>query len=292
MNIALGIIVRVSIALVTGLLFAGIARKTLARLERRYGPPFWQEFFDIIKLFLKRERVSNVFGLSCIIFAIASLLAASMFIPVGNGMPFDSPACLITIYYLIMAAYLAILLGLSESNGLYSIFSNARAGIFIIGYGLVFITIIISITVRYNSSSLIAVASGQIGGFTHWNIVTMPVGFIASMIMLHGVLTRKPFGALIADEVSVTGFGSKTYAFVRFFYAINIYIHTALITVLFLGGGTGFLDFTLKQFLLFIVVVLLEPVFARYRIKRALGIFLFMAGALAFVQLILNLYIL
>ncbi len=67
------------------LFFEGIRRKLVARMENRIGPPIWQPFYDIIKLWKKKKSDSSAYG--NIFFRISpflyflSALALFLFIP-------------------------------------------------------------------------------------------------------------------------------------------------------------------------------------------------------------------
>ncbi|MCX5880797.1 MAG: NADH-quinone oxidoreductase subunit H, partial [Deltaproteobacteria bacterium] len=58
-----------------GGLIAGLDRILTARFQSRIGPPLFQPFYDVIKLFGKEKRVVNVWQAFC---ANAYLTAASI----------------------------------------------------------------------------------------------------------------------------------------------------------------------------------------------------------------------
>ena len=60
-----------------GLLVGWVDRKVTARIHSRVGPPWYQNFFDIVKLFYKETLIPE--GASKLIFLGMPLVAFSMF---------------------------------------------------------------------------------------------------------------------------------------------------------------------------------------------------------------------
>ena len=65
---AASIIVLPLIAFIIGVFFLGLARKVIARIQCRYGPPIYQPVIDVIKL-INQESVSHgrIFDLGVIL---------------------------------------------------------------------------------------------------------------------------------------------------------------------------------------------------------------------------------
>jgi len=65
------------------LLVGGIDRKIVARLQGRYGPPFWQNITDFVKLLYKRGKVASrsalmVVDAALVMGIVAAVLALSV----------------------------------------------------------------------------------------------------------------------------------------------------------------------------------------------------------------------
>jgi len=95
------------------LLFEGIKRKLLARMQNRIGPPIWQPFYDVIKLFEKHESDSkaseNVFFNITPFLYLVTTFALFFFIPFPIiGFQFDF---IIFVYILILSGALYVLSG-------------------------------------------------------------------------------------------------------------------------------------------------------------------------------------
>ena len=63
---------------------AGVNRKIVARVQKRYGPKWYQEFLDIFKLLSKRS-VSHgwIFDFG-VIMALGGIIGTAMFMPITS----------------------------------------------------------------------------------------------------------------------------------------------------------------------------------------------------------------
>lgn len=70
----------VVVAPLLGGLIAGVDRRLTAWFQSRYGPPVWQPFFDVMKLFGKEKLVVNGWQVFCAhIYITAAMLAVVLF---------------------------------------------------------------------------------------------------------------------------------------------------------------------------------------------------------------------
>jgi len=288
----LGFIVLTGIAaMAVGLLFMGIGRKLTARLQRRYGPPFWQSYIDVIKCF-SRNSISHHYIMDLgSMMGLAGLLAAAMFVPVAGHLPFASTGPLIVILYLMPIGYLGMAMGVSASGNPLSAIGIGRALTLMVGYEVPFAVIMLSMIASFNTTGLLALHQIQQAG--GWNLFTMPFGFIAAIIALQGMLAEKPFDTMIAPAEIASGpmveLSGKFLGMAFLQHAVAIFIETGIVVNLFLGGGRTIWEFLLKQFVLYMFAMALNGIYARYRVEQATRFLWFTAGSLAVVQLILNL---
>lgn len=74
------VILSVAIATFAGGTITGIDRKLTALMQGRYGPPIWQPFYDIAKLFRKEPMVVNGIQIfAAIIYLFSEILAVALF---------------------------------------------------------------------------------------------------------------------------------------------------------------------------------------------------------------------
>jgi len=275
-----------------GLLFMGIGRKLTARLQRRYGPPFWQSYIDVIKCFARRS-ISHHFIMDLgSMMGLAGLVAAAMFVPIAGWLPFKSGGPLIVVLYLMPIGYLGMAMGVSASGNPLAAIGISRALTLMVGYEVPFAIIMLSMIASFNSTSLLALSTLQQNGILSWNLFTMPFGFMASLIALQGMLAEKPFDAMIAPAEIASGpmveLSGKFLGMAFMQHAVAIFIETGLVVNLFLGGGKTLPEYIIKLFLLYMLAIAVNGIYARYRIEQATRFLWLFAGGLAMIQLIIN----
>jgi NADH-quinone oxidoreductase subunit H len=115
---------------VLGLSIGWLDRKLSARFKYRVGPPFWQNFYDFIKLLGKetivvRDSVHSLF-IAAPFVAFAMLVCISTLIGValfyGQGFLGD----LFVLMYLLMIYSIALILGGSATGNVYSSLGAGR----------------------------------------------------------------------------------------------------------------------------------------------------------------------
>lgn len=280
------------VAMALGLLYMGIGRKLTARLQRRYGPPFWQSYIDVVKCFA-RKSISHHYIMDLgALMGLGGLLAAALFVPVAGWLPFPSEGPLIVVLYLLPIGYLGWAIGVSASGNPLAAIGIGRALTLMVGYEVPFAVIMLSMIATFNTTSLSFLYAAQQGSFLTWNIATMPFGFIAALIALQAMLAEKPFDAMIAPAEIASGpmveLGGKFLGLAFLQHAVAIFIETGLVVNLFLGGGRTVWDFFLKQFFLYMFSMAVNGIWARFRIEQATRFLWVSAGGLAFIQLIIN----
>jgi len=278
-----------------GLLFMGVGRRFSARFHRRYGPPVWQSYIDVIKCF-SRKSISHHWIMDMgSVMGLAGLVAASMFLPVGRYLPFQSTGPIIVILYLMPIGYLGMAMGVSASGNPLASIGIGRALTLMLGYEVPFATIVLCMIAAFNSTSLVSLGQAQQAGFLSWNIITMPFGFVAGIIALQAMLAEKPFDTMIAPSEIASGpmveLSGKFLGLAFLQHSVGIFVETGLIVTLFLGGGPGVGFFILKQFLVYMLSLAINAIFARYRVEQATKFLWFTAGGLAFIQLVINMYL-
>ncbi len=259
------------LSLTVGLLFMGLARKITARIQRRYGPPVLQNFIDVFKLFSK-QSISHGFAFDLgLVAGVSALLAAVVFLPMGQINLFPHNSSLIMIIYLMTMAYLGMAMGVSSSGNPNATIGVARALTMMMGYELPFAAVIFSVYIFAKTGSLTNIVAAQGGGFLNWNMVRLPFGFLAAEIALQGMLGEKPFDMAIAPAEIASGpmveLGGKYLGFGMLQHAVGIYLETGIMVDLFLGGASNIWIFVTKQFELFFIALLINAVLPRFKIE-------------------------
>jgi NADH-quinone oxidoreductase subunit H len=121
------------------LFLEGIRRKLLARMQNRIGPPVWQPFYDILKLFEKGKSDSksgeNVFFRTIPFLYFVATFALFLFVPFPIvSFRFDF---IMFIYILILGGALYILVGIA-SNSPFGVLGSMRETLLMVCYEIIF----------------------------------------------------------------------------------------------------------------------------------------------------------
>jgi len=261
-----------------GWLFLWITRKVMARLQGRKGPPFYQPFFDFVKLMGKETIVPG--GTNRIIFyglplvALISVTIALSLIPIpGNPMPSFNGDLILLIYLLEMPALCDILAGF-VTRSLYAQVGATREAILSLGYNLPFLTALIALAIHAKSSSLreiVAVTPGPA-------IVFVALAFLLSV---PARLKSNPFSIANAESEIVAGihteYNSKPLAIFELVHGLELAALAGLFAVLFLPFAHSLIAAMATYILCALVLILLTTglaaATARLKIQHAISFF-------------------
>ncbi|MFQ5648296.1 MAG: NADH-quinone oxidoreductase subunit H, partial [Candidatus Aenigmatarchaeota archaeon] len=144
-----------------GLLFEGIERKLTARMENRVGPPIWQPFYDIPKLWQKGGTDSrgqeNIFFKACPFLYLLASFVLFLFIPF-QLIAFQHDFILL-IYISILCSGLYVLAGFA-SNSPYSIVGSMREIIPMVAAEMVLAVSVFSFMIAHGVTSFAAYPAG------------------------------------------------------------------------------------------------------------------------------------
>lgn len=257
-----------TLSLVVAMYSTYLERKVAAFLQDRIGPnragPFGllQPLADGGKMFFKEEFIpANSDKLLFILSPGIAMLTATMtsaVIPWGadfmvNGRLISLQLSDINIGILYILGFLSvgiygILLGGWSSNNKYSLFSSIRASSQMISYELAMGMLIITIVMMTGSMSLKDIVVSQSGGLygisalqgLNWNVFYQPVAFILFLTCALAECNRAPFDMAECETELIGGyhteFSSMKLGFFLFAEYINMFVSSAVISVLFFGG--------------------------------------------------------
>lgn len=257
-----------TLSLVVAMYSTYLERKVAAFLQDRIGPnragPFGllQPLADGGKMFFKEEFIpANSDKFLFILSPGIAMLTATMtgaVIPWGvdfilNGRMISLQLSDINIGILYILGFLSvgiygILLGGWSSNNKYSLFSSIRASSQMISYELAMGMLIITIVMMTGSMSLKDIVVSQSGGLygisalqgLNWNVFYQPVAFILFLTCALAECNRAPFDMAECETELIGGyhteFSSMKLGFFLFAEYINMFISSAVISVLFFGG--------------------------------------------------------
>ncbi len=266
-----------------GLLFMGIQRKITARVQNRIGPPFYQQFIDVMKLFSKRENIGHnwVFDIGPI-FAIVGMLTTMLFIPMGGFRLLSMDGDLIVVMYLLVISGLGMALGAGASGNPNAGIGVMRGLTLMMAYEMPFVISVLAVMVYYHTTSLAEIVGMQSG---MWALIILPLSALVADMALQAQFGKKPFDQPIAPAEVATGpiveYGGKYLGMLMVAHSIGMFVEAGLFIDIFLGGGLlfhqpgiiwqvfNFLFWVLLVFALYTLAVLVNAIMPRYRIDQA-----------------------
>ncbi|MFO7891059.1 MAG: NADH-quinone oxidoreductase subunit H [bacterium] len=307
MNI-IEIILSPLIALFTGIFFLGLARKIMARIHWRYGPPIYQPIIDIIRLFSQKAMSHGFIFEIGIIISMAGSILVILFLPIGYMCPLSSGGGLLVILYIMLLAPLGIALSGGEAANPNTSIGISRKFILALSYEIPLLLIILAVMTHYNTISIVEIVSRQ--SINGWSFGSLPLllSGISYVLILPAILGIRPFEVVGAAQEISSGpkaeYGGKYLAFAHIQHALSEFIGIALFVNLFLGGWdffgifAGFADtvlgsilgivvFLVKMIIVFIIGLFINAVFPRFRIEQAIKYLWIWPTLLAFIGLII-----
>lgn len=288
------------------LLFGGIDRKITGHMQNRIGPPIWQEFLDVGKLFTKEDitpaAAQGLVFTAAPFLALGSIVAIMLLLPINSSQPvLTSVADLIVIIYLLNIPAICMMLGGYSSACPFGVVGSSRYMVQLFGYELAFILAVLAAALGVGSLSLGKIVEYQA---QHGWLILRPhllPAVVASLISAQGKVLRVPFDLPEAETEIVHGplteYSGPKLALFRIAYNIEVFAVAALIVALFLGGPVahtvagiyvpGVVSFLIKCFAVLLLTTCIRNIAARLRIDQALKFFWIFVALLALISLLL-----
>ncbi|HEC82404.1 MAG TPA: NADH-quinone oxidoreductase subunit H [Thermoplasmatales archaeon] len=289
-------------AIFFGLIFKGIDRKIVARMQMRVGPPIRQPFLDVIKLMNKETVVPEnaikwIYHASAIV-CLASSAIILLYIPIAGIEPLlHGHGDIILIIYIFIISALAMVVGGFSSASPFATVGAQREMITMASYEFPLAVVIIAIAWKLSEE-----IGGDVFSVYHiaqnplWNSVGL-LGFIGLLILLFaivvvtpGELAKIPFDVAEAETEIAQGllveYSGRNLAMFYIADGVRTFAMASLITALFFPYNISpllknyislgdfaivadFLFFLLKVFLIILFsVTLVRAGMARLRITQ------------------------
>jgi len=290
-----------------GLLFAGIDRKLTGHMQHRIGPPVWQEFLDVGKLFGKEDITpaaanSFIFNIAPLL-CFGAIMAVMLLLPINSPQPvFTSVGDLIVIIYLLNIPAVCMMLAGYASGCPFGTTGSSRYVVQLFGYELAFIIAALAAAAKVGwSLSLSSIVSYQAqNGWMVSQVALIPAA-IAILIAAQGKLLRAPFDIPEAESEivhgSLTEYSGPKLGILRIAYDIELFVVAAVIVTLFFGGPVphtiggiyipGVVSFLIKCLGIVVLSTAIRNIAARLRIDQALKFFWTFPTLLAAISLFL-----
>jgi len=309
------------VGILFGLLFKGIDRKIVARMQGRVGPPVRQPFIDVVKLMDKEsivpENAVRWMYLSAPIICLAASIILLMYIPIAGFKPLLSGrGDIILVLYIFIIPALAMVAGGFASGSPFASIGAQREMVTMASYEFPLAVVIIALVWKLND---------MVGGdvFNLYTIYSNPLwgevgvlGFIGLIILLlsmvivtPGEMAKLPFDVAEAETEIAHGllaeYSGRNLALFYIADGVRLFAMASLIITLFfpyklsplLGNYISLGDYAvIVDFLFFLLKVLLVILFsvtlvragmARLRITQVVTVYWINVTLLALFGLVL-----
>lgn len=255
-----------------------LERKLLARLQGRMGPPFYQPFFDFVKLMAKRPLPHPGFdGLllaALPLLAVGATLGALALLPVFPTTTGFAGDLVLLVALLEVPALCAVLAGFA-SRSLFGQVGATREAVLSLAYNLPFLTALLALAAIAGSLHLADVA-----GQTGWggSSLVRLLAVLALALCLPVKLRLNPFSLANAEQEIYTGptteFGGPQLALWELAHGLEWVALTGLVVSLGLPLRTGFwlADaglWAVLSLILVVVLTILAAGTARLKVPQA-----------------------
>ncbi len=269
---------------------SGITRKTVARMQKRYGPVWYQNFRDTFKLLNKRGPSHGwVFDFG-VIMALGGIIATAMFMPFANIVAFPGYDNFFIFVYLLAVGMLGMAMSAAGSGNPLANIGVMRALSQMVGYEVPFMIVIIAIINAYSTSSISGLVALQ--AEHGWFFASMPIGGVVGFICLLGMLGKKPFDTFIAPAEIASGpmveYGGKQLGMLFILHEVSTFIEVSLYVNIFLGGGSNVLIFMVKYFVVYTLASYISNVLGRFKIDQVLTFYYKVPILMALTQAVLT----
>jgi NADH-quinone oxidoreductase subunit H len=294
-----------------GLLFAGIVggllswfdRKVTAWVQFRRGPVMMQPFYDVMKLLLVKETIVPARGSIFTFLAapVAGLFGASVsavlvLLP-AFGISAGFRGDIIVIFYLLTIPSISWAIGaLASANPLAAVGASREIKL-LIGFELTFLLIFAAVILKSGMTiSMYEIITLQQENRMLAASLSGILLFVAMIFCVQAKLGMVPFDIAEAETELAEGafieFSGPPYALIRITKYIMLFVLTALVASLFLGGlplsGISVLWSLLKILAVALLLVLIRNTNPRVKIGQAMRFFFIWMNGLVIIAIILS----
>lgn len=280
-----------------GLIAGWVDRKVTARIHYRVGPPWHQNFTDIVKLMGKEVIVPQkklLFLLSPVFVILSSALAAGIIgrgiISADNSFNVD----LIIVLYLLSIPAISMIIAAAKSDSPLAVVGASREMRMVFAYELPFMLSIAAVVIKSSGSLQLGnILEYQI--FSGSNIASLSgvLAFFVSILCMQAKLGFVPFDASEAEQELAAGilveYSGLPLAVYKLAKAVLLYTVPLFLIVLFMGKDLSPLFISLKYIGILVIMILIKNTNPRLRIDQAERFFRRIPTALAVIAVILAL---
>ena len=279
----------------TGLFAGWIDRKVTARIQYRVGPPWHQNFTDILKLLGKEIIVPAGRGLTFFIAPVTGLVAVSLVATLlGHTLINQQSAFigdLIVVLYLLTIPAISLIVGASSSSNPLASVGASREMKMVLAYELPFILAIAIVIIKTASLRLGDIVSFQVAGGSIASSWSGIIGLLVVLLCIQAKLGFVPFDAAEAEQEIMSGtlieYSGLPLAVFRLTRYLLLYTLPVFLIVMFLAGNISLISIVVKYILILVAIILIKNTNPRLRIDQAIFFFWKLMTPLAVVGVVL-----
>lgn len=265
-----------------GLISGWIDRKVTARIQWRVGPPWYQNFVDIIKLLGKETIIPAGAKITFLLSPAIGLLSAALvatILGVTMRLPLESFAGdLIVVLYLLIIPAIAIIIGASSSGNPLASVGASREMKLVLGYELPFILSVVAVIIKSGGNIQIgSILSHQMVSGSNLSSFSGFLAFLAAIICMQAKLGFVPFDMSEAEQEIMAGvfieYSGLPLAIFKLTKAVLLYTMPLLLISLFWAGNLTPLALIGKYAVLLLIIILIKNTNPRLRIDQAIRFF-------------------
>ncbi|MBN2778941.1 MAG: NADH-quinone oxidoreductase subunit H [Bacteroidales bacterium] len=270
-----------ALAFVVGMFYAGFRRKITARVQNRVGPPVYQNFIDVVKLWSKKSNITHgVMQHLAPLWQIATSITTLMFIPILVDSTFfvnlTFKGDLIFLLYLMVVGSLGMALGAGEGGNPNSAIGVTRGLTQMIGFEIPWVMALVALMIQHQTTTIVGLMDVQQASGT-WLMFSSPFAFLAALLAMPGMFRYSPFDIVGAPAELASGpiseFGGKYLGTLMTNGSIFAFVKLVLYVDIFMGGATNLVLLVVKTFVLYMFPVLWGLVSPRFRTEQSVRFF-------------------
>lgn len=283
---------------VIGLLSSWIERKVTARIQWRVGPPWYQNFADLMKLTNKEVILPEGAALTFLLAPYLGLLSVVLVATI-LGMALSSPlesfvGDLIVVLYLLVIPAISVIIGASASRNPLASVGASREMKLVLGYELPFLLAVIVVIIKSAGAIQIGtIINQQINSLSYFSSLSGKLAFFVAILCMQAKLGLVPFDMAEAEQELMSGtlieYSGLPLAVFKLTKAVLFYTLPLFLIILFLGKDISALFLALKYIGLLVIIILIKNTNPRLRIEQALKFFWGPATVVAIIAVVLAL---
>jgi NADH-quinone oxidoreductase subunit H len=264
-----------------GLIAGWVDRKVTARIQWRIGPPWYQNFADIVKLLGKEtivpEGAMKTFLLAPYFGLLSSILATAI---IGENIIFSPKGFIgdsIVVLYLLIIPSIGVIIGAFSSRNPLASVGASREIKLMLAYELPFIISIIAAIIKSQSIQIGSILNYQIAHGDTASYLSGFIAFLAALLCAQAKLGLVPFDMPEAEQEIMAGvlieYSGLPLAIFKLTKAILLYTLPLFLITLFWAGNLNPLALAGKYAALLVIIILIKNTNPRLRIDQALKFF-------------------